>query len=114
MKLTIKLMSYKPPSMPQEVGRKEMDVDGSTMIGDLRNQVKSQISYEPTVFLTSMGKEMKSNQTLADWKIVEGATIYLLVEDKPAEATSIMGGKRNKKSNRQRKSKKNRNSRRKF
>ena len=113
MKLTIKLMSYKPPAMPVEVQTLDMDVDGSIKICDLRNQVGSQISYVPTVFLTR-GKEMKSDQTLADWQIEEGSSIYLLVEDKPAEATSIMGGKRNKKSNRQRKSKKNRNSRRKF
>jgi len=111
MKVTIKLMKYEPPSMPVEVETLDMDVDASIQIGDLRNQVGSQISYVPTVFLTTGGKEMKSTQTLADWQIGEGSTLYLLVEDKPVQT---VGGKRNKKSKRSRNSRRNRNSRRKF
>lgn len=78
MKLTIKLISYTPPLSVQEVGAIEVDVDPSIMVGDLRRQVSS--SYVLTAFVTSRGKEMKSNQTLADWRIEEGATIYSLIK----------------------------------
>ena len=78
MKLTIKLISYTPLLSVQEVGAMEVDVDPSIMVGDLRRQLSS--SYELTVFVTSGGKEMKSNQTLTDWRIQEGATLYSLVK----------------------------------
>ena len=78
MKLTIKLISYTPLLSVQEVGAMEVDVDPSIMVGDLRRQLSS--SYELTVFVTSRGKEIKSNQTLTDWRIQEGATLYSLVK----------------------------------
>ena len=112
-------MKYEPPAMPVEVEKLHMEVDGSMKVLDLKLQVRSKIpdKYVPIAFFWK-GKTLSDGNggeyTLEMYNINDNSTIVVLVEDKPAEATSIKGGKRNKKSNRQRKSKKNRNSRRKF